>query len=127
VRIKNQKIINPAVDEQFVIPHPTLMQEGGVPVELGLTTARAIRLFLNEAWKAPAPAPTFDDSAMAMELFQSVRHADAGDFDYIEIDDEQHEWLLLSFKQLGASIYRIHAAQILGVLGDLVESEEVTA
>jgi hypothetical protein len=123
VRIKNQAIINPAVDEQFLIPHPTLTQDSGVPAELGLTTARSIRLFLNEAWKAPAPAPTFDDSAMAMELFQAVRRADAGDFEYIEMDEEQHEWLLLSFKQLGAAIYRIHAAQILGVLGEVYEEE----
>lgn len=123
MRIKNQAIINPAVDEQFLIPHPTLMQESGQPAELGLTTARCIRLFLNEAWKAPQPAPSFDDSAMAYELFQAVRQSDAADFDYIEMDEEQHEWLLLSFKQLGAGIYRIHAAQILGVLGEIYEEE----
>lgn len=126
MRIKNQPIINPAVDEQFTIPHPTLRNENMAPVDLGLTTARAIRLFLNEAWKAPAQAPSFDDSAMAYELFRSVRLADTSGHDYIELDTEQHEWLLASFKLLGASIFRIHAAQLLGVLGEVYEEELVT-
>jgi len=91
--------------------------------DVDLTSAHAIRAFMNAVFTASKKTPTMVDSEHAMSLLLAARKAK----DYITIDEDDYDWLMKLLDAEGCSVFGIHGALVRKHLMEAHSESYVTA
>jgi hypothetical protein len=108
-QIVNQEILNPFTEAPFQTRKSYKKADEGV--EVNLTTARAIRDFLQAGFaqrQGVAPA-TMNDSVHALRVLDQIKPAETSENGTISIEDADYDWLIDSIKSVrGVALFGIN-------------------